>query len=138
MICNLSLIVVGAAIVIVIVLVVVCAKKGMCAKNSVAPNGGHVFNNQTPLAVISTGQYRNPLPSIFTVPNQRQPSSLSYLYPHLPKYKDTTFPLINSVNKPSHLEDKPPSFEPYFNQNSTISGFEYPVLPASVYQNLQK
>jgi hypothetical protein len=137
-ICNLSLIVVGVAIVIVIVVVVVCVKKGMCAKNSVGPNGGEVLNNQPPLGVISTGHYPNPLLSIFTVPNQRQHSSLSYIYSHLPKYKDSTFPPINPVTVPSHFEDKPRSFEPILNQNSTISGFELPVLPASVYQNLQK
>ncbi len=142
MVCNLSLIVVGVAIIIVIVVVVVCVKKGVCAKSTVgvSPNGGLVSNNQPPQASMFTGQYQNPLPPTFTIHNPRQSSFLGYPYPQPPNYNDFRLPPINRVTEININEDKPPSYEPFINQNSTISvngGFENPVLPASVYQNLQ-
>jgi hypothetical protein len=145
--CNLSLIVIGVAIVIVIVVVVVCVKKGICGKKSVGvnptaePASKYLPTPPPPPALIPTsGLYQNPLPPIFRVNNQREPSSMGYPYLQPPNYKDSRLPPIHRETEKNISEEIPPSYEPFINQNTTISikgGFEYPVLPASVYQNSQ-
>jgi hypothetical protein len=115
----------------------------MCAKISVgvsptAKPSSKYLPPSPPALIPTSGLYQNPLPPIFRVNNQREPSSMSYPYLQPPNYKDSRLHPIHRVKNIS--EEIPPSYEPFINQNTTISikgGFEYPVLPASVYQNSQ-
>jgi hypothetical protein len=140
--CNLSLIVVPVAIVIIIVVVVVCVKKGVCANNSVgvSPNGEVPSNYRPPPppALRSTGGYQNPLPPIYTVPIPTPPSSVGYPYQHPSNYINSRLPPINPVIESKISEEKPPSYEPTINENSTTSvhgSLEKPILPGSVFPN---
>ena len=149
---NFSLIIVGVAIVITIIVVVVCLKQGKCAKNvkGVASSGGVGLNNQppnvfatqyyqNPLPPILSENYQNPYPPVFTqnYQNQQHPV-LTQNYQNPPPSK-SRLPPLNQVNEPiTNILEKPPSYEPFINQNPTI-GFQgdyntsMPVLAGPTY-----